>query len=655
MFLKAIIYSLCFIILPILYLIWKVQQTWIVKEMRSKYLYTIVDILLINILYSYFIGYNIYLRSILVGNIIWLIIAIASSYPIYLDLLSKEKDIRLDSDLDLDPLQLKINKLNLKLSTNNKLGGLLYTGSSHELSDNDKNQIEKQIKELQQKDIDKIKERAKQRKQLKKNKNRINKRTPEIAAIIVSGITMILLILTFVISLGSSKKMAKSIPTVNTESATAPTMHKGQTPVAITPNTISYKVKRAMSDVPNSNLYELCYSHNNHLRLQAQYYHNHPVYIVPIRFRGFWKYHHSHKIPGYFRINATSPSANPVFVHKPMHYNFSDYFNHKVERDIKIAYPGYKALSHQAQLEINNSGHPYNVETMYKPGIFNTNPNFKHLHYVVEDAETGKIKIYNSKHNTPKWMDENITSDVADKIFNTYGHYRQGFWNRFFTGSDLADPTDNGPEDGVTTVFSRNHTIHYVTDFTSTSSSKSALGYGMLNARTGKLVYYHTHGITDSDGAMHNANDDGQVRNQHYSAEMPVLYKVHSHPTWVMNITDNSGFQRGFYYVDSNNPDVYAYDSTNLSCLNDFEQSLVTNIGKASNSNKASTKHFTGTISRCLISTYNHRAILMLNGNHNMYTINTDTIPKAQMLKAGDNVSFSSKGNTITKFTDKNL
>lgn len=473
----------------------------------------------------------------------------------------------------------------------------------------------------------------------------------------IGAVVVLCYILFFVISsisFGAAQRSANSISVNNVKSSVAPTMHKNETPVAITPNTVAYKVKRAMGDIPNSNLYELCYDGSS-LRLQAQYYHGKPVYIVPIRFRGFWKYHHSHKIPGYFRINATSTSANPVFVRKPMHYNFSDYFNHNVERSISIAHPEYRPLSSQAQLEIDNNGHPYNVETMYKPGLFNNRPNFKHLHFAVEDTETGKTKFYSNGKKTPKWIDENITSDVAEKMLEYYGGYRHGILNRWLTQSNIEKPSENGPEDGVTTVFDRSGRIHYVSDYTSSSNSKSALAYASLNARTGHLTYYHTHGITDSDGAKHNADDDGQVRNEHYSSEMPVLYKIHGVPTWVMNITDNSGFQRGFYYVNAEDPSNNSYDSSNTSCLDDYKQSLVANNSKASNSNKLSTKHDSGTVSRCLINTFNHKAIIMLNGNHTLFTISTDDYPKAQMVKLGDKVTFNSKGSTATKFVDQNI
>lgn len=43
--------------------------------------------------------------------------------------------------------------------------------------------------------------------------------------------------------------------------------------------------------------------------------------------------------------------------------------------------------------------------------------------------------------------------------------------------------TNNGPEDGVTSIFNRDGSISYFTDFTNPSNkSDSAMGYSMINA-----------------------------------------------------------------------------------------------------------------------------------------------------------------------------
>ena len=125
----------------------------------------------------------------------------------------------------------------------------------------------------------------------------------------------------------------------------------------------------------------------------------------------------------------------------------------------------------------------------------------------------------------PKFVDEGITSDVAAEINSNYGSYKHGFWNRFLGKTDMEEPTNNGPEDGVTSIFNENGTISYFTDFTNPNTkSDSALGYSMINARTGELTYYKANGIMDSSGAKSNANQNYKA--QQWTANMPILYQI---------------------------------------------------------------------------------------------------------------------------------
>lgn len=77
----------------------------------------------------------------------------------------------------------------------------------------------------------------------------------------------------------------------------------------------------------------------------------------------------------------------------------------------------------------------------------------------------GATKTYKLA-NLPKFVDEGIPSDVAAELNSNYGSYQHGFWNQFLGKTDMKEPTNNGPEDGVTSIFNANGTISYFTDFT---------------------------------------------------------------------------------------------------------------------------------------------------------------------------------------------
>ncbi|MHA8138626.1 hypothetical protein ACYATM_06310 [Lactobacillaceae bacterium Scapto_B20] len=477
---------------------------------------------------------------------------------------------------------------------------------------------------------------------------------------IVSTAIIILLVIgsISVITKSNVKKTYQSIQIENVKSDVAPTLKRGQTPVAITPKTVFNKVSKAMSDVPNSNAYEIAENDNGDKEIQAQYYHGKPVYVVPLQFRNFFKYQSTKTIPGYFMISATDPNGEPKFIQTKINYSDSSFFGHNIERNIYNHAPKYRQLSDNAQLEIDENGHPYYVSTLFKPRLFNNRIDYQRIKIAVEDAETGKVRLYD-KGQTPKFIDENITSDVAAGMNHDFGYYVHGFWNSLSWGgqTDVKKPTENGPEDGVTTIFDGKGSIHYLSDFTSTSSSSnSALGYSMIDARTGLLKFYKTEGIMDTDGAIDNA--DRNYHAQNYHAEMPVLYSIDGHATWVMSVLDNSGLQRGFYYVDGSNPSIHADGSDVNTTLDAFRQALVNGGQKLSNSSAGKLSKKQGTVTRAFV-TNKGTALFMINNDKTIYQVSTSDYQSVNLMRPGDKVQFTigsdgTKSNA-TDFVDQTI
>ena len=215
------------------------------------------------------------------------------------------------------------------------------------------------------------------------------------------------------------------------------------------------------------------------------------------------------------------------------------------------------------------------------------------------NAVTGTTKTYKLA-NLPKFVDEGITSDVAAELNNNYGSYQHGFWNQFLGKTDMKEPTNNGPEDGVTSIFNTNGTISYFTDFTNPNTkSDSALGYSMINARTGQLTYYKANGIMDSSGAKSNANQNYKA--QQWTANMPILYNIDGRPTWIMTILDKTHAIRGYYYLDAEDQSIYGTGTSPISALDDFRQALVNSGTKAANTPDSKLKRLTGIIDRAAV------------------------------------------------------
>lgn len=454
----------------------------------------------------------------------------------------------------------------------------------------------------------------------------------------------------FLHSFLSVKPTWNSINKVYSKSNEAPTFKRGETPIALAPKTVINRVRKASSDIPHSQYYSI----SN--QVQAQFFKNKPVYVVPVEYSGFWQMTKAGSIPGYFIIDATRQNATPHFVKRPYRYATSAYFNKDAARQIYRHSTSWLDLG-SPQLEIDNAGKPYWVQTLYKSEFLSHRVNYKKLHVAVMNAQSGAVKIYSIK-NMPKFIDEGITTAIANKLNTDFGKYKYGFWN--FSKTGVMKPTGNGVEDGVTSVFNQNGTISYFTDFTTDKTgSDSALGYSMINARTGKLTFYRANNIMDSDGAKNNANQDYKA--QQWKANMPILYNVNSRPTWVMTILDSTSAIRGYYYLDAADQSVYGTGSTPTSAIDAFRQALVNSGAKIGNTDKATLKNIKGIVDRVAVVFNQNKVMFTLKNSNTIYTVNTSDYDFANLMRPNDKVSF--KANIVAKksignvaeFKDDNL
>lgn len=462
--------------------------------------------------------------------------------------------------------------------------------------------------------------------------------------LLTTGAFLLVAVVGEVHSTMSVKPTWNSIQKEYSKSTEAPTFKRNETPVALAPSTVLNRVRKSVSDIPNSQYYDTPDS------VQAQYYKGKPVYVVPLNYDGFWAMHRAKEIPGYFIVDATNQNASPKFVKKPYIYAKSAYFGKDVDRQIYRNNPEWLTMS-DPQLEIDDNGTPYWVQTVYRSEAFSHRVNYEKLHVVVMNAQTGKQKTY-PLNRLPKFVDEGITSDAAAHMNKFFGKYKYGFWNWSKTG--VVEPTNNGPEDGVTSIFNRDGSISYFTDFTNPNSkADSAMGYSMINARTGKLTYYSANGIMDSTGAKENA--DQNYKAQQWKAKMPVLYNINGRPTWVMTILDTSNAIRGYYYLDGQDQSIYGSGSNPTSALDDFRQALVNSGGTTKNTPGSKSKVVKGTVDRMVVVSSKNKVMFTLQGSNTVYTVNTNDYDKANLVRPGDNLSFKAsvvKGQSIGNISE---
>ncbi|WP_338230810.1 hypothetical protein [Lactiplantibacillus paraxiangfangensis] len=433
----------------------------------------------------------------------------------------------------------------------------------------------------------------------------------------------------------------------------APLLDKKETPIAISPKTVRNKMNKAMSTVPNTSYYKLG-------SLQTQVVKGKVVYIAPVEFDGFWKWQRAHTTPGYFIIDATNVNAEPHFVKQSMKYTPSACLADDAQRVIYNRYPEW-IQEGDPQLEVNDQGEPYYIQTVYKARGLSKRINYRTLHVVVLNSKTKSTQIYTAS-GAPKFINESIASSTAATMNSIFGKYANGFWNARFGKTNVKVSNNNGTEDGVTPVVDKHGNISYFNDFTSPKSdADSTMGYSMINARTGKITYYtgKNIGVMDSDGAKKIAEKEYVA--QKWSATMPIMYNIDGTPTWVVSLLDSTGAFRSYAYIKAGDQSVKAYASTATDALDQYRVQLAAAGSTASSTGNSKMSKVTGVVSRVIVlpSGNSQNVLFALKGNSVLWTVGSNDYPKAVLMKTGDRVQLAGNvnksANTGTVQVFKNL
>ncbi|MFD1417871.1 hypothetical protein [Companilactobacillus keshanensis] len=486
-----------------------------------------------------------------------------------------------------------------------------------------------------------------------------------VGSLVALGIVILVIIVSGYATTKSVAKITDVTENTTTKNAPMPLINSKskEVPVVNSYKTVRNQMQNSLSNVPDSNVYSL-----NHARVQ--FYHGKLVYIAPLDFDGsFFRYNHYKKVPGYFIVDATSKNSKPKFVKKSMRYTPSAYFGHDASRKIYASITGRGlVLSGSApQLEINESGHPYYVQTLYKQYGLSTRKNYRKVYVAVLDSVTGKVQVY-KQGDEPKWIDVTFDPNIAsDKIYS-FAAERNGWWNAHgFGGSRLGvmksvEGVGTEGRDDVFTPIAYKKDIYYFTSMTSNNSKQtSVLGYMYVNAKTGKTYYYRE----EADAMTPNRADslaENRMKQTQWKANMPLLYRIDGKPTWVVSMIDDNGAFMSYVYLLANGngtQDTVAVGTDAKSALQKYRNLFNSNTDTASSSHSGKKQNFTGTVNR-VVKVNNGEVAFLLNDNKNVFYASIKNYPRNMFIQNGDEISFSGylDGKTVIvdkAITNKNL
>lgn len=303
------------------------------------------------------------------------------------------------------------------------------------------------------------------------------------------------------------------------------------------------------------------------------------AYTSPIEMDGFLKAGKAEYTPGYNLISAVSTDKGASTVKGKMLYAPSQYLEHDLERTIRKAYPN--KIIHDSYLEPNEEGKPFFVASVGHYLKYRSGPVVDGV--VLVNPETGDTKYY-PKGKEPKWVDRTFTLETALEYWTYWGKYVHGWKNQSLIGpkKDVLIPN----EDNMQVTFNEKGELIYVVDFTrakSKGNSKTLVGYGVFNAKTGEMTYYK--GVTSvltGKEAKSNANaSEFLSKYPGWKATNGIFYTIYGAPTYVIPVTKGSKFQGvAIVYANSDNPQV-VFGKTKDEAFRNYKK-LIASLGKVS-------------------------------------------------------------------------
>ena len=273
---------------------------------------------------------------------------------------------------------------------------------------------------------------------------------------------------------------------------------------------------------------------------------NEQVWVLPLEHSGYWKWHNNRVTEGYCIVSAHNPSRI-FFVtgvnNKPLalRYLKSACFGDYIKRHIrKNGYEKYGLTEYS--MELDDSGNPYWVITVYQPTIQFSGEDATGV--LVVDMQTGDIKEY-SIADAPEWIDRIQPANIVLSQINDWGQYQKGYWNSIFAQDGVVKASSK-----MSLVYSEGRSYWYTClQSAGYGKNKGASSFILVDTRTKEAKLYPTAGI-DHSAAMNVIDAQSEwARQSKFKTNVPILYNIHGVPTYFMTLTGDGIKNAGYAFV----------------------------------------------------------------------------------------------------------
>ncbi len=407
-------------------------------------------------------------------------------------------------------------------------------------------------------------------------------------------------------------------------------------------------------------------------------YKGNPYRIFPLKYGDVFKWIKNTRdgLPAYLAVNMYTQEANAVVLEDMQLPNIkvstSEYFNEKLARVLRFAYPTY--MFGTPSLEIDENGHPWWVcERIDKTvGLIGGSDVIGVV--LVDACDKNNIEYYDietvKNNEAIQWIDQIYSEDLLVQQYNYYGKYSGGFINAYIGQSGVVSTTVGS------SYIASGDDVWLYTGVTSVTNDDSIVGFAIINQRTKEAVFQRISGTTEAGAEI---SAEGIVADKGWDATFPILLNIDGEATYFMALKDNDvvksyamvsveRVQDAVRSEDDDNPDLEACLKAYVNKVKASTKKVLEinynavlpdaiggeNSGNEDSSNEAQAKieTITGVITdiRPVVINGNSVYYIAVDGQATYYSISAADDETVVILNVGDTVKISYKtaeGNII--------
>lgn len=428
--------------------------------------------------------------------------------------------------------------------------------------------------------------------------------------------------------------------------------------VLVTPE-IAYNLAQSSIGNDGRNLGSSYQTNQDEYTLQS--IRGHLYYIAPLNYRNMFIQWGTYETPGYVRVDAEDPYAQPVFVtDKPLHYTTKAQFGTDVTRHVYEA--GYTRCNLlDPTLEVDDSDNPW--YTIACAGLQHSYAGDLIQSVLLVNSDTGEIHAYGPQ-DVPAWVDRVYPEQTISDYMDWWGKYLNGpglnpsgqGQSVVASGTTADDDTSNDNSTTLQILYSKadNEPVYVVPMTSSNGNDNSSNGIALCHTRMNQCDFYPLYGY-GVDTAIKTVFDNAALpgvtasgaKPKHSIPQLVNLYGVLSWVTTYETDAANGSSFWGVGIVDARpghlNASNVVVAKTPADALSAYQDYLATAPTSGQPTAQGGDKHFTASILQVQPVVQNGKTLyaFIFKGDKHVYYADSAISRFLPFMQAGDAVTIT--------------